>query len=176
MTCSQHSVHWGVNPPAPANPPPLFFSKPPSNLQTAQAPIFRQFPPIFCFFVKPSPPKNGIFQWAPIIFKCLSLTPSHLLKVTKFLVRFSQFKFLVMTKKNIFVYKLFLYLNISDFSLLFMWRMQTPRGKKSPFVSQQRPSKKWDPVKPHFWKFGRRLDPSQQRGGAGVHTILNYES
>ena len=157
MTCSQDSVHWGINPPAPPTPPP-----PP--------------PPIFCFFVKPSPPKNGIFQWAPIIFKCLSLTPSHLLKVTKFLVRFSQFKFLVMTKKNIFVYKLFLYLNISDFSLLFMWRMQTPRGKKSPFVSQQRPSKKWDPVKPHFWKFGRRLDPSQQRGGAGVHTILNYES
>ena len=45
--------------------------------------------------------------------------PSHLLKVTKFLVEISLFKFLGMTKKNIFVYKLFL-LNISDFSLFFM--------------------------------------------------------
>ena len=37
----------------------------------------------------------------------LSLTPSHLLKVTKFLVEISQFKFLVITKKNIFIYKYF---------------------------------------------------------------------
>ena len=115
----------GVSTPLPPpTPPPLFLE---ATLKSANCPI----PPIFCFFVKPSPPKNGIFQWAPIIFKCLSLTPSHLLKVTKFLVRFSQFKFLVMTKKNIFVYKLFLYLNISDFSLLFMWRMQTPKRKKA---------------------------------------------
>ena len=48
------------------------------------------------------------------------LTPSHLLKVTKFLVKISQFIFLVMTEKNIFVYKLFLSLDISDFSLFFM--------------------------------------------------------
>ena len=40
--------------------------------------------------------------------------------VTKFLVKISQFKFLAMTKKNIFIYKLFLSLNISDFSLFFM--------------------------------------------------------
>ena len=32
---------------------------------------------------------------------------SHVLKVTKFLVKISQFKFLVMAEKNIFVYKLF---------------------------------------------------------------------
>ena len=37
----------------------------------------------------------------------LSLTPSHLLKVTKFLVEISQFKFLVMTEKNIFIYNFF---------------------------------------------------------------------
>ena len=47
---------------------------------------------------------------------CSSLTPSYLLKVNKSLVKTSQFKFLVMTKKNIFVYKRFLLLNISDFS------------------------------------------------------------
>ena len=44
-----------------------------------------------------------------------SLIPSHHLKVTKFLVKICQFKFLVMTEKNIFVYKHFLSLNISDF-------------------------------------------------------------
>ena len=33
----------------------------------------------------------------------LSLTPSHLLKVTKFLVEIFQFKFLVMTERNIFI-------------------------------------------------------------------------
>ena len=42
------------------------------------------------------------------------------LKATKFLVITSQFKFLFVTEKNIFVYELFLSLNISDFSLFFM--------------------------------------------------------
>ena len=36
-----------------------------------------------------------------------SLTPSYLLKITKFLVNIHQFEFLVMTEKNIFVYKPF---------------------------------------------------------------------
>ena len=39
------------------------------------------------------------------------------LKVTKFLVKISEFKFLVKTDQTFFVYKLFLLLNISDFSL-----------------------------------------------------------
>ena len=43
-----------------------------------------------------------------------------LLKVTKFLVKVSQFEFLVMAEKNIVVYKLFFSLNISDFTLFFM--------------------------------------------------------
>ena len=46
--------------------------------------------------------------------------PSYLLKVTKFLGKISQLKFLVMTEENIFVYKFFLALNISDFNLFFM--------------------------------------------------------
>ena len=54
------------------------------------------------------------------MLKFLSFTLSYLLKVTKFLVKISQFEFLVMTEKNIFAYKLFLSLNISDFSLSFM--------------------------------------------------------
>ena len=44
----------------------------------------------------------------------LTLTPSYPLKVTKFLVKIFQFEFLVMTEKNIFVYKLFLSINTSD--------------------------------------------------------------
>ena len=69
-------------------PPPLFFATPPLplNLQTLQASLFRQFP--------------------------LHILPtSHLLKVTKFSVKISQFKFLAMTEKNIYVLS-FLSLNI----------------------------------------------------------------
>ena len=52
--------------------------------------------------------------------KVLILTLSYLLKVTKILVKISQLAFLVMTEKNIFVYKLFLSWNISDFIYLFL--------------------------------------------------------
>ena len=45
------------------------------------------------------------------------------LKVTKFLVKFSKFKFLVNTDKKIFLYQLFLSLNISNFSLVFMQKL-----------------------------------------------------
>ena len=97
------------------------------------------------FFVTPAP-KNRIFQWTPIILKFFILTPYHLLKATKLLIKISRFKFLVMTEKNIFVYKLFLSFNISDFSLFFMSRLQSSLKKVT--VSHQPPSKNWDPVKP----------------------------
>ena len=58
------------------------------------------------------PLKNHTFQWTPI----------RKLKLTKFLVKLSLFK-LVNTDKNIFVYKLFLSLNILDFSLFFMQKL-----------------------------------------------------
>ena len=81
------------------------------------------------FFPRPPPPpfppslnphKNRIFQWTPIMLKffILNLIPSF--KVTKFLIKISQFKFLVVTEKNIFADKPFLSLNIWDFSLIFM--------------------------------------------------------
>ena len=59
------------------------------------------------------------------------LTASYLLKVTKFLVKISQFEFLVMTKKNILAYKLFLSSNISDFNLF----SETPLFPATPFKS-----------------------------------------
>ena len=62
----------------------------------------------------PPPLKVEFFTEPPKYYSFSSLTPSYLLKATKFLVEISQFEFLVMTEKNIFVYKLFLSLNISD--------------------------------------------------------------
>ena len=73
-----HSVHRGINP------------------SSCQAPLFRQFPIYNCFFVTPSP-KNW---WTPIILKFFIFNPSYLLKVTKFLVKICQFKFLVLGDKH----------------------------------------------------------------------------
>ena len=52
-----------------------------------------------------------------------SVNSHYKIKNNKILVILSQFKFLVNTDKNIFVYKLFLSLNISDFSLFFMQKL-----------------------------------------------------
>ena len=80
--------------------------------------------------------------------------PSYLLKVTKFLVKISQFEFLVTTKQRILVYKLFLSLNIPDFSLFFVKKLQPPPPpqKSHPYLSEQPPSKNCRTVKPPFLK------------------------
>ena len=62
--------------------------------------------------------------------KFSSLTPFYILKATKFLVKIFPFEFLVMKKKNIFVYQLFLPLNISDFSSLFYVKIAPPPLQK----------------------------------------------
>ena len=80
---------------------PLFFAKSLLKSENCPSPLFRQSLTIYWFFV--NPPKNRIFQWTPIILKLFILNPIYLLKVTKFLVKISQFKFLVMIEKNIFV-------------------------------------------------------------------------
>ena len=96
--------------PHPSKTTPSFLPSPPPplNLKTVQAPLFRISPHSILVFQE-VPPKRRIFQWT---HKFSSLTLSYLLKVTKFLVKISQFK--------IFVYKLFLSLNISDFILFFL--------------------------------------------------------
>ena len=58
-----------------------------------------------------------------------SVNSHYKIKNNKILVKLSQFKFLVNTDKNIFVYKLFLSLNISDFSLFFMQKLD-PQQKE----------------------------------------------
>ena len=87
------------------------------------------------FTSKSNPPYLDRF----LIFS--SLTPSYLLKVTKFFLKFSQFEFLVMAGKNIFVYKFFLSLNISGFSLFLLWKLQLLPWKKLTPLFQQPPLK-----------------------------------
>ena len=100
-------------------PPPLSCQEPPPPfiLQTVQAPLFSQSPPLYWFFMT-SIVKIGFFC-EPQKYQSFSfLTLSYLLKVTRFLVKTSQFEFLVMIEKNF--YQLFLSLNISDFGLFFL--------------------------------------------------------
>ena len=160
----------GYQHPPQKTPTPLSSQDP---LKSANCPsplfLFRQSPLLYRFFVS-SPPKSLIFQWTPKILKFLSLTPSYLWKVTKFLVKISQFEFLVTTEKNIFVCKLFLPLNISDFSLFFV-KTATTSEKSYPFFSCQ--------ALP-FWKFGKRLNPPLQHYGirprrlsAGQNSVQN---
>ena len=73
LCCIEHSMHWGINP-----------------------------PPIYWFFMDPTL-KIAFLLNSKNIKSFSYLTPSYLLKVTKFLVKISQFEFLVMTEKNIFV-------------------------------------------------------------------------
>ena len=90
----------------------LFLNRLPSplNLKTVQPHTTQT---LFLVYVPPPPLKNQIFQWTPIIK----------LKVTKFLVTLSQFKFLFNTDKNIFLYNIFLSLNISDSGLSFLQKL-----------------------------------------------------
>ena len=82
---SYHSVHRDINPPLEA--PPSFLPNPVLNLQTFQVPPFRQSP----LYRALLPLKIGFFSEAPQFKNFPSLIPSYLLKVTKFLVKISQF-------------------------------------------------------------------------------------
>ena len=67
-----------------------------------------------------------------------------------------------MTEKNIFAYKLFLSLNISDFNYFYV-KIATPPLKKVT------PSKSWGPVKPPLFENlvgGSTPPPPAEKGGA----------
>ena len=81
-----------------------------------------------------------------------SLTQSYLLNVTKFLVKISQFEFLIMTEKHIFVYKLFLSLNTSDFSLFFYVKIATPTLEKGHLPLSQQPPLKIEVLSSPFFE------------------------
>ena len=118
-----YSVHWGIK--HPLKNYPLFLAKPPPppTLKSANCPspsILGNRPPRYWFFMNPSL-KVGFFSEPPKYQSFSSSIPSYLLKVTKFLGKISQFpisEFLVITKKNVFAYKLFSSLNILHFNLL----------------------------------------------------------
>ena len=50
---TSHNVHWGINPPQKHY--LLFFAKAPLKSANCLSPLFRQSPPIYCFFCDPRP-------------------------------------------------------------------------------------------------------------------------
>ena len=68
-----------------------------------------------------------------------------------------------MTEKNIFAYKLCLSLNISDFSLFFMWKLQPPEKSHTLFPSNP-------PLKAEV------LSSLEERGGGGAHYVSGKAS
>ena len=99
----------------------------------------------------------------PMKVTFVSLTPSHLLKVTKFIVKISQFKFLVMTEKNIF---------------LFHVKTAMPLEKSHPLFPSNPPLKTEILSSPHFFENLVGASPSppppsplQQKGGGEGCTL-----
>ena len=87
------------------------------------------------------------------------LTPSYLLKVNKFLIKISQFEFLVITEKNIFAHKLFFFITRP--------------------LSQQPHSNSWGPVKPpsppHFENLAAgSTPPPTKEGGYTLYAICPF--
>ena len=76
-----------------------------------------------------------------------------------------QSKFLVMTKKNIFIYKEFLSLKIIFQIIIYV--KTAARKKFTPLFPSSPLLKNWDPVNtPTFCKFGGRFNSQAERGGS----------
>ena len=58
---------------------------------------------------KKVPPTHSVHWGLNRLNQFFIINPSNLLKVTKFLVEISRFKFLVMTEKNIFILNIFIF-------------------------------------------------------------------
>ena len=75
-----HNVHCGIKLPPFQKTTASFLpapSLPPLNLETIQAPLFRQSPAIYWFVL--TPPKTHIFLWTPKILKFFFLHPQLIL-------------------------------------------------------------------------------------------------
>ena len=107
-------------------------------------PPFLGNPPYITFFCEPPlpPVKLGFFCEPPKYESFSSFTQSYFLKVTKFLIKVSQFEFLVITGQNILVYKLSCHYFFMLVYFLSKNCNRQPPLKKSPCLSQQPPSKK----------------------------------
>ena len=113
-------MHWVSTPIK--NTSLFFFAKPPVKPANCLNPPFQEI----SFYILHDLPWILDFSGNPTILKFFSLTQSHLLKVTKFLVEISQFKFLVVAKKNIFVFKLFFIIKYLRFQFTFHVKTATP--------------------------------------------------
>ena len=104
-----------------------------STFSQKQYPLFLAKPPLLNLQTAQPPPP---------------LLDTH--PLTKFLVKSSQFEFVVAAEENIFVYKSFLSLNISDFRVFLCKNCSPPPTLKNvtPFFLAT-PSKNWCPVKPN---------------------------
>ena len=97
-----------------------------------------------------------------------SLIPSYLFIVTKFLNKISQFEFLVMTEKNIFDYKLFFSLNISDFNFYVKIAPRPPLEKVIPLFPSNPLLKVEVLSNPPFLKIWLETQlPCREGGGGG---------
>ena len=166
-------MHWGCQLSL-KNPTPSFLRSPPplKSAKCPSLPFLGNFPLLIGFFVN-RPLKIRFFSEPQKYSSFSSLTPSYLLKITKFLAKVFQFEFFVITEKNIFVYKIFLSLNISDFSLYFMWKLQ-PISKRSPTLSHQPSSENQGPVKPMLFQNSVAVPtspPQQKRVESGYGTL-----
>ena len=100
-----------------------------------------------------------------------SFTLSYLFfKVTKFFVKISQFEFLVTTEQSIFVYKLFLSLNIPDVSLFFVETLQPPLKSHPSFPAT--PCLKTEVLsRPPFLKNWQEVKPPSKKRGGRAHYV-----
>ena len=97
------------------------------------------------------------FSVNPQNIKVFHLSPHLLLKVTKFLLKISQFEFFVMTGQKLFLFINFFVIKYSRFWFIFYWKSHPLFPSNPPLKTEvlQAPSP--------FWKFGRRL---RRKGGA----------
>ena len=144
----------------------------PSNWQTVQAPFFLGNPSSILVFRVPSF-KSWIFYWTSKILKFFILNTIYLLKITKFFVKIPHFEFLVMTEKNIFVYKPFLTLNVQILIYFLRENCNPPPEKGHPLFPSNSPLKFEVLSSPNFWKIWLAVQrpplppiPLQNEGGA----------
>ena len=80
-----------------------------------------------------------------------------------------------MTEKNIFAYKLFLLLNISDFNLLFLWKLQSPWKKSPPYFPATPSKRKSRSCQAVFENLVEGSTPHAQGGGGGAHYVFSFK-
>ena len=116
-----------------------------------------------------NPPRKLDFLVYPIL-KFFIFSTIYLLKITKFFVKIPHFEFLVVTEKNIFVYKPFLTLNFQILIYFLCENCSPPPGKSNPLFPSNPTLKTEVLLSLHFWKIWlavqRPPSPLQNEGSA----------